>query len=536
MKNLLKVTVFLLSLAMLATSLAGCAPKSPGTAELDFEGTEVIYNGDKIYPVQCEDSLEFFVGLPSAVSVAYENFGDTPVAKAIKERTGVNIIYVHPSSPEQFQLMLAGNELTDIVKDGWVDSVSGGPQYAIDEGYIYRLNEILDMFSPNLKKVLEENEVYDKQAKTDRGDYYVYPFFYGGEKLRVASGPILRKDLLDKVGLAVPETVDEWETVLTAFKEKFDATAPMAGAFASMANCIAPAFNVWTGWHRNGDTVVYGPYEEGYKDLLAKLHDWYKKGLIDPDFATSDSKKVNADMLNGRSGAVYGWAGSGMGQWLKSATIEGFDLVGAKYAAPQKGATPEYGVMGGHLLVNCGAAITKQCKNVELAARFLDYGYSEEGHILYNFGIEGESFEWVDKDGEKYPQYTDYVMNNETYTASQMLAFYNFASYNGLMVQDERYIEQYYPTTQQKEAQEIWAQTNMDNHLLPQIYLKEEETEEDSNIMANITTYVEEMTAKFITGAESLDNYDKYLAQLREFGVEKAIKFRQDAYNRYLKR
>ena len=43
----------------------------------------------------------------------------------------------------------------------------------------------------------------------------------------------------------------------------------------------------------------------------------------------------------------------------------------------------------------------KKCKNVELAARYLVYGFTEEGHNVYNFGVEGESYNWVDKDGEK---------------------------------------------------------------------------------------------------------------------------------------
>ena len=27
---------------------------------------------------------------------------------------------------------------------------------------------------------------------------------------------------------------------------------------------------------------------------------------------------------------------------------------------------------------------------------FLDYGYTEEGHLLLNFGVEGESYEMID--------------------------------------------------------------------------------------------------------------------------------------------
>ena len=44
----------------------------------------------------------------------------------------------------------------------------------------------------------------------------------------------------------------------------------------------------------------------------------------------------------------------------------------------------------------------------QLAAKVLDYGYSEKGRMLYNFGIEGESYEMVDA----YPKYTEKIINN----------------------------------------------------------------------------------------------------------------------------
>ena len=44
------------------------------------------------------------------------------------------------------------------------------------------------------------------------------------------------------------------------------------------------------------------------------------------------------------------------------------------------------------------------------------------------------------------------------------------------------------------------------------------------------------MTLRFINGAESFDKYDKYLEELKKFGIEDAIKFRQDAYKAFLKR
>ena len=68
--------------------------------------------------------------------------------------------------------------------------------------------------------------------------------------------------------------------------------------------------------------------------------------------------------------------------------------------------------------------------------KILDYGYSEAGHNLFNFGIEGVSYEM--KDGRA--EYTDVVTNNpDGWPFAQSLAKYIRANYNGPFIQDLNY-------------------------------------------------------------------------------------------------
>ena len=104
------------------------------------------------------------------------------------------------------------------------------------------------------------------------------------------------------------------------------------------------------------------------------------------------------------------------------------------------------------------------------------------------------------------------------------------------MVADTHYIEQYYQIPQQGEAQTEWMKTNMAEHLLPTIYIAQEDSDRDSDIMAAVKTYVDEMTIKFISGREPIENFDKYLEQLKNLGLDEAIAHRQAAYERYKSR
>jgi putative aldouronate transport system substrate-binding protein len=499
-------------------------------------GSKVTLNGKEIYPVSCEDTLDYWVYMSSTVSSKHENFGDTPLAKELEKRTGIKVNYIHPQSgqgAEQFQIMLAGDDLPDIVYHQW-NNYPGGPQMAINDGYIYNLNDIIDEYAPALKKVLRENETYNKHAKNDDGNYYAFPFLLEEGILQMFYGPIIREDWLKKVNMKSPETIGEWETVLTAFKEKLGAAAPYSGDTTATLTTFASGFDVYVDWYLDDGKVIYGPMQPGYKDLLMKLNSWYNKGLIDVDFASVKSSVTNKQLLNGQTGAIIGYAGGGIGDLMDAnEDIEGFSLIGAKYPSPEKGRPAEYGSLASPVNMGCSTAISRNCKNVELAARYLDYGFTEEGHNLYNFGIEGLSYNWENG----YPKYTDLILNNpDGWNMTEAMGAYMQSAYNGTFVQDTRYIEQYYKRPQQKEAQLTWNGINMAEHLLPQLYIDSANSDIDSDIMAGVKTYVDEMTVKFINGKESFEKYDEYLAQLEQFGIEKSIALRQEAYERYLNR
>ena len=57
-----------------------------------------------------------------------------------------------------------------------------------------------------------------------------------------------------------------------------------------------------------------------------------------------------------------------------------------------------------------------------------------------------------------------------------------------------------------------------------------------NDITTAMKTYVEEAALKFVTGDESLDNFDKFVKQLNEYGLPKVLEIMQAGYERYLER
>jgi putative aldouronate transport system substrate-binding protein len=68
---------------------------------------------------------------------------------------------------------------------------------------------------------------------------------------------------------------------------------------------------------------------------------------------------------------------------------------------------------------------------------------------------------------------------------------------------------------------------------MPPVTPSPEESQKLSSIMNDVTTYRDEMIIKFVMGAESMDNYDKFVSQLKSMGMEEAIAIYQGALDRY---
>ncbi len=522
-----KIIPIILASVLCAAAVTGCGKKEETSEKLEFNG----------YPIRNSTTLTYWMELNGNVAETSEDEGKTRFAEELKNETGVDIKWIHPplgQASDQLNILLTSDDLPDIIEYGW-ESLPGGGAKALEDNFIINLGDKMKENAPNLAKYLSENPDIDKLIKTDNNEYYAFPCIAEDKKMLVVQGPIVRKDWLDELGLSMPETIDEWHNVLTQFKEKKGAAAPLAYHDNMLRNGdFIGAYGIKMDFFIENGKVVYGPYDRRYKDFLTTFAQWYKEGLIDKNIANLDSKSLDAKILNGETGATFSFAGSGLGKWQQAlnAKNSGAELAPAPHITLNKGETAQFGQKN-FMATTYGAAITSSCKNVDLAMRFLDYGYSEKGRMLYNFGIEGESYNMVDN----YPTYTDVIMKNpEGLSMGAAMGKYIRGNQTGPFIQAKEYLEQYYSLPQQKDALEVWSKSEAEKTNVPYINFTANESEEIASILNNVKTYVDEKTLRYIMGLENLDGFDGYIADIKNFGMDKVLDIYQAAYERYLAR
>jgi putative aldouronate transport system substrate-binding protein len=408
------------------------------------------------------------------------------------ERTGVTIEFLHPpagGNVEQFNLIIASGEMPDIMESNWL-GFPGGPDKAISDGVIIKLNEVFTKYSPSISAYLKANPDIDKMIRTDSGSYYGYPMLRD-ENNRFSTVSMIRKDWLDELGLAVPETYDEWHTVLTAFKERKNVT-PLSfesGFLLGSEAIFSYGFDTMAGLYVGFDGKIHwGQVDPGFRDYVTLMNRWYREGLLDADFATLNFQQVSAKISGGTSGASIGWIGSRLGGWMGPgrAANPRFSLVGTPVPVRRKGEKSNFSPIS--LAYNSSAqstAITSTCKIVETAAKVIDWSYSDECRRYYSYGTEGVSYTMVNG----VPTYTDLILKNPNgWPVSEALGAYTRVNYTAPSIPDGNYIKQYYSYDEQKAALGfVLLETSA--RLVPPVTPSFEESREYAGTINDINTY-----------------------------------------------
>ena len=534
-----RIVAFLLAVLMCVGLFAGCGNNEPvettppATDPVAAEGQETTEPAEFSYPMEGGE-LTFWNWANGNVTANFPSFEATPLAGWLEEATGVKVDWIddHSNTDEAFQLMSTDDKLPDIIGHGWL-SYAGGTAGAEADGLVIRLNDIIDQYMPNFKAYLEANPDIDKMIKDDNGNYYFFPLINAKSSV-YTYGAYVRQDWLNELGGQVPETVDEWYSLLTAVKEKYG-VVPYTTTWADLLvrSPFAYAFGVGDGDYRIDDNgkVVYNRTSDEYKAFLETMAKWYSEGLLDQDVASIATADVRTKVINGEAFLSSGWLTSAV-QPVEQAS-EDWDIQPIPTPVVNAGDVATDTSVS-WLVSGNGAAITPDCENVELAARYIDYWYSEEGILLTNFGKEGETYNMVDG----IPTYTDEVLYGyeEGWTQSQSVARYCavVSAYYGA-VKHEAYYPQLLGEQSIKDAVSIWSSVEGGGykHKMPSVSYTSEESDAIGRYNTNLKTTADEWALNFILGVVSFDQWDTYVAEMQALGYEDAVAITQSAVDRY---
>lgn len=526
LKRFLTLTLALMMLV--SGALASATEVMPG-----YYKPPVVNEGQ--YPIKQEGvTLKWWMPINAGAANFISSYAESPVYQAVQENTGVKIEFIHPAAgteQESFQMMVASGDLPDLITMSSEAHYAGGFQTMYDDGVIIDLAPYLDEYAPQYKEVLNYTDTGRMQAYTDAGN--VLAFYRMCHKIQ--NLPYQRFNcnaaLLEELGLQEPRTIAEYEAFFQAVLDKKPGVIPMYyDQSANSLNLLMGAFDMLYSWYmKDSDSVGYWANADQLKDFLALMNSWYEKGYLMKDFASTSVNEVCAMFDEGQVATMtysvdttYTRAGSRMRltnfPYMRK---EADSVVGSKPAS--------YPVLTSYHTV-----VTSACSNVEAAIQLLNYAFTYEGSLVYNYGVE-DSFAYLGDDG--FWEFTEYAktttdgmtVSNKCYIHKQHMA-------TRYCYPDEIGIPTVAGDEEGKRVRTMWIDDAGEQEFLslPPFVLTTEEASERADIMIQVDTYANEMMLKFITGAESLEKFDDYLAEVKARGLDRAIEITQTALERYL--
>ncbi|MDF2958279.1 MAG: extracellular solute-binding protein family 1 [Paenibacillus sp.] len=346
--------------------------------------------------------------------------------------------------------------------------------------------------------------------------------------LEGAWGVHVRKDWLDKLGMKVPETMDEIFATAKAFTEKDPDGNGKADTFGLTGN-VEPgsmgAFNwvenVFTGtpgnWKLKDGQLIPTLFDPGQRQALEWLKKAYDEKVLTPDFAVMKSTQAREQYMANKAG-VFGSALNP--QWLFTEALRKIDPKADSYPltyvmGPEgKFAGRDSGVFGMYVIPKT----VPEAKLKQILA-FVDKGNGEEITTISQFGLADKHY--TVKDGFKVATEqakTDNIpdITNNLLQIFQMYDKYQRAYYNGI---PKEYYERNKKIIDERAA---FSKPSPSHGLISQTAL---------TIGPDLDKKTQDMKVKVILGKETLAAWDDYVAKLKaDAQYQKIIKEMNDAY------
>ncbi len=509
-------------------SLVGCSTKNNSSNETNSTN-ESAASSDAVV----DDWITVKVMKPKANTEV--SLDQMAVFGVMSEKFHINFEFDNPPTDnfeERLNLVMMDDKLPDVIMDIAPINILN----YVESGAIISLNAYINQM-PNLKTAMDARPVVEKALTYEDGNIYYLPML---DEVTSGNMPyIVRADWLEKLNIESPVTISDWENYFKLVKETdlngngVNDEIPFSSSDLLSLRNFCTAWGTVDGFYTSpddGGSVHYGPIDDKYKEAVTWMADMWSKKYIDQELITIDWSLFSAKVSQNLIGSYRGPLGGMLASFNASmpATIEGFR---GQAAVPPVGPEGKYVHSSIDLTPRAIAAatITADCENVDRVVEWLDYLYSEEGALLLNMGIEGETYEMVN--GE--PIFTDYVLNNpDGLSPKQALGTFSFLGSYGpsILISDN--------VKQVDDESVLYAKENCiipfieesNKYILPSaLSFSNDDTKVINAKMAEIKTYIDESILKFVTGEEPMTNWDAYVEQVNKMGIQEVLDIYQNA-------
>lgn len=467
-----------------------------------------------------------------------------------EEETGIKINFdqvLVDQADERRNLIMSTGEYPDLMINARMDLAQVNTYGS--EGVFIRLNELIDEHMPNLKAFLDDNPYVIGQISDMEGNIYCLPTINFTYHVSHPRKIWIYEPWLEALDLEMPQTTEEFEAVLKAFKEmdpngngeadEIPAAGAIKGWEANIVGFLMSSFQIEdfrvsnrnaARLINNNGSIEFTANTEGYREGLRYIKSLYDQGLIAEESFTQDQKQLkqmgeNPDVHILGVGA-YGWfggmtiSGGESGRYLEFTSVPPLEGPG--------------GLRQTHTVLptaNPGAMITEKCDDPVTAVKWFDYLYTVEGSLNAATGLDGWSPAEEGKiglNGKPAKYNVTYVFGEEQNSAAYDMPQLLVDEVRGAYVANDPNGNEERLYTETLEKYEPYAV----DVSLPILQFSEDEQIEEVEIRTSLISFVDSAEARFIVGDIDIDDdWDEYITELKNRGLDRYIEIYQNAYD-----
>ena len=517
-------------------------PEPEGSAEIPAEPEEAepVYEKVEVpLPIsEGGETISMYLLLPPFITAMVASPTDLTVLGQLQERSGLTFDVIPGNfldGQTDVNLLCAGGTYPDIINHA--DLYANGIDAAVNDEIIIDLKDHILNEMPNL---LASLKAYDtdviKQITTDSGYIAFFPELYMEPYVDNFALEV-RRDLMEENNLEIPETYDELHDVLATLH---DATGMQLGFNKDgFEQTLLAGFNLKPAGTMGSMIVVdgevrYPGVEESMYDYLRMVRDWFAEGIIYSDFVSYESFMQNSALTAGNT--PFGGGGANA-QTMQEAKMNGIELMALPY--PKKDPGDAIKVYGQGIISRCAAwSVSTQCseENLNLICQLVDYIFSDEGTLLFNYGVEDEGFR-LNADGQ--PEWTELITEypGGTTTAAMIYATGTPAEYLPGIYDSHKFDYGYDDAMREVEEMILTASTGeYDYPIGADNRISSEDLLTAAGLLSDLNTYVSTTVLSWIHGQSELNDetWQAYVDTCYEMNLQDIIDIYQDGYDAFM--